>query len=403
MQLSDYITQVQFLLHDQTNADFSTAELTNAINNARTATALDFHCCRVSYLTPPNPVANPAYYAPVSIIQNQEIYPLNGFPGNGLGGVVSGANVTAGGTGYTNATTVTFNVPQRPGGVQATAVPVISGGVITSINVTRWGTGYHPNGNLRFFTSVTGAAAGTGGVVRLAVTTTGTLEQSFQTNDFVTVELVGGTTEANGTFQIIVVDTTHIELIGTTFVHAWTSGGTVTDNTTVAVVIADSGGGTGAAAVAVMFNNVFNVISISNIWGNQRYMLRFRGFTLFQAYMRSQLYFYQRPTIWTIQEQTGVVIIAPPPDQPYQTEWDVLVSPIPLLFPTDPETQISPPYDDAVQYYAAHYCLNKLQNFNQAEYYLKLYSARVPKIIIGAGGIRIPNPYHKTFQRRVSR
>jgi len=34
---------------------------------------------------------------------------------------------------------------------------------------------------------------------------------------------------------------------------------------------------------------------------------------------------------------------------------------------------------------------------------LRLYSARVPKIIIGAGGIRIPNPYHRTFQRRVAR
>ena len=50
-------------------------------------------------------------------------------------------------------------------------------------------------------------------------------------------------------------------------------------------------------ATAVMFNSVFNVLSISNIWGNQRYMLKFRGFTLFQAYMRSQLYFTQRPII----------------------------------------------------------------------------------------------------------
>ena len=46
MQLSDYITQLQFLLHDQTNADFSQAELINAINDARVVTALDFQCCR---------------------------------------------------------------------------------------------------------------------------------------------------------------------------------------------------------------------------------------------------------------------------------------------------------------------------------------------------------------------
>ena len=74
MQLSDYITQLQFLLHDQTNADFSTTELTNAINDARTVVALDFQCCRVTYLTPPNAVANPGSYNPVGIIANQEIF-----------------------------------------------------------------------------------------------------------------------------------------------------------------------------------------------------------------------------------------------------------------------------------------------------------------------------------------
>ena len=34
MLLSDYTTQVQFLVHDQTNADFTQTELTNAIKAA---------------------------------------------------------------------------------------------------------------------------------------------------------------------------------------------------------------------------------------------------------------------------------------------------------------------------------------------------------------------------------
>jgi hypothetical protein len=324
MQLSDYITQLQFLLHDQTNADFSQAELINAINNARIVTALDFQCCRTAYLTAPFSAANPGAYNPVSTIANQELYPLTGAPGSVLNGQLVGATVTAGGVNYTAATTVTFPAPPA-GGTQALAVPVIANGVITSINVTQWGTGYAPI----------------------------------------------------------------IPLI---------SGGSLP-----AVTINDPGGGSGATARSVMFNNVFNVISISYIWGNQRYMLRFRGFTLYQAYMRSQLAFTQRGTIWTIHPSNATVIIQPPPDQPYQTEWDVLQTPIPLVSLTDYEVQILPPFTDAVQYYAAHYCLNKLQNFNQAEYYLKLYSARVPKIIYGQGPVRIPNPYNKTFQRRVSR
>jgi hypothetical protein len=188
MQLSDYITQLQFLLHDQTNADFSEQELVNAINNAREVTALDFQCCRHAYLTAPFGVANPGAYEPVSTIQQQEIYPLTGAPGSAINGNVVGANVTAGGTGYSAATTVTFAAAPA-GGTTALGVPVIANGVITSINVTRWGTGYTP-----VIPLISGAALPT-------------------------------------------------------------------------VTIADAGGGTGGTATAVMFNNVFNVIGITYIWG----------------------------------------------------------------------------------------------------------------------------------------
>ena len=61
MLLSDYIGQVQFLLHDQANQDFSQSELIIAINNARTAVALDFQSCRITYLTPPANVANASF------------------------------------------------------------------------------------------------------------------------------------------------------------------------------------------------------------------------------------------------------------------------------------------------------------------------------------------------------
>ena len=41
MQLSDYITQLQFLLHDQANADFSQQELINAISEWERSNPLD--------------------------------------------------------------------------------------------------------------------------------------------------------------------------------------------------------------------------------------------------------------------------------------------------------------------------------------------------------------------------
>lgn len=47
------------------------------------------------------------------------------------------------------------------------------------------------------------------------------------TGDVRTVFGVGGTTEANGTWTITVIDATHIDLQGTTFTNVYTSGGSV--------------------------------------------------------------------------------------------------------------------------------------------------------------------------------
>jgi hypothetical protein len=315
---------VQFLVHDQTNADFSQNELTNAINNARLVVAEDFQCVRQTLLAPPNGAPNPLAYNPVSVIFNQELYPLRG--ANGLAGQVVGCNVVTGGTGYSPATVVTIGAGPA-GSIPALAVPVITAGVITGINMTQWGSGYTPS------------------------------------------------------------------------LPANTPGGA----TPPTVTITDSGGGTGATAVATMMNNVINVIQISYIWNNQRYSLLWRGSMLFQAYYRSLLTFNQRGLSWSINNQMGYVLIQPPPDQSYVTEWDTICLPLPLVSPTDADQQIVQQYAEPVQFYAAMMCLNKLQNFEQSDHYFKMYSARVPKTIIGTGGIRVPNFYNKSFQRRVSR
>lgn len=82
-----------------------------------------------------------------------------------------------------------------------------------------------PVGNFQMI--VLGAAAGTGGVVRLTVNGTA----QAKSGDEVQVTAVTGTTEANGTFPINVVDVNHIELVGTVFANAYISGGISTDIT----------------------------------------------------------------------------------------------------------------------------------------------------------------------------
>lgn len=73
--------------------------------------------------------------------------------------------------------------------------------------------------------TVDNAAAGASSRVRLRTT----VAHLFSTNDYVTVSGVTGTIEANGTWKINVIDSTHFDLIGTTFTNAYVSGGTAVD------------------------------------------------------------------------------------------------------------------------------------------------------------------------------
>jgi hypothetical protein len=88
---------------------------------------------------------------------------------------------------------------------------------------------YHPTATSRLLGSdsnaalvITGAAAAAG-LIRLSVASTAT----FATSQVKTVSDVVGTTEANGTWTITVVDATHIDLQGSTFTTAYVSGGTI--------------------------------------------------------------------------------------------------------------------------------------------------------------------------------
>jgi hypothetical protein len=101
--------------------------------------------------------------------------------------------------------------------------------------------------------TVTNAASGTQGVVRLTVNDT----SQVTTGNTATVSGVQGTVEANGTWTIMVVDLTHIELQGTSFVNPYTGGGTAAVLTNadgeVALDIQVAGGVAPGANIAVYF------------------------------------------------------------------------------------------------------------------------------------------------------
>ncbi len=71
--------------------------------------------------------------------------------------------------------------------------------------------------------NVTGAANNGAGLIRLTIDTSAPMV----TNGRWVVQNVGGTVEANNTWPITIIDTTHVDLQGSTFVHAFTSNGVI--------------------------------------------------------------------------------------------------------------------------------------------------------------------------------
>jgi hypothetical protein len=121
--LSDYVNDVQEILHDSSASVWPIARVISRINEARLDAARDMHCIRQNVTG-------------VQLIPNVEIYNLNG--------AVAGATVTAGGSNYGAGTTVPVTFSAAPaGGTTALATGILTGGALTSINMTRWGVGYN--------------------------------------------------------------------------------------------------------------------------------------------------------------------------------------------------------------------------------------------------------------------
>lgn len=303
MLLSDYVGDVQELLHDSTNSVWPLSRMISRINDARIDTARDMHCIR-------------QLVTGIQLLPGVEIYNLNG--------AVAGATVTSGGSNYGGGSTVPVTFSAAPsGGVTALGIGNLVGGSLTSITMTRWGVGYTS------IPTITVGGAGSGAAASAVCL--------FQSNPLSSV-------------------------IGLPL-------------TTVSIIF---------------------------IWNtNNRPMLKYLNFSMFQAYARAlgqvQL---GPPGIWTEHQQQKLVYIQTPPDQLYLSEWDMIFLPAPLVALTDLDTQITEPWARAVQFKAGEYLSWKLQGGGRVKEFEKEYDKRIPQIITTTGGYRIKNPYSRSMQRR---
>lgn len=178
-----------------------------------------------------------------------------------------------------------------------------------------------------------------------------------------------------------------------------------TSNPTVTITDAT---GTGAAATATSLVNVLDILSITVIWGDQRIMFGWQPFTMFQAICRQYTNQFNVPCIFTMHQGIKQFFLFQIPDQVYTMEMDFVTTTNPLVNAADIDSQIVSPYDDAVQFYAAHLCMASLQNFQMADYWYKgdgksgKYDLRVKQLFATGQVRRIYNPYY-TFAARVRR
>lgn len=174
---------------------------------------------------------------------------------------------------------------------------------------------------------------------------------------------------------------------------------------TPTVNITDSTG-TGAAATATLVNNILDIISITVLWGAERIMHGFVGFSMFQAICRQLTFNEDVPSIFTLHQGIQQAFLFQIPDQAYTMEWDILTLPSALTQNAQVDTQLISPWNDAVQLFTCHLCYLSLQNTQLADYFYTgrqnapgKYDSRIMQLPKTAFSRRVNNPY-RTYAKR---
>lgn len=136
---------------------------------------------------------------------------------------------------------------------------------------------------------------------------------------------------------------------------------------------------------------IVDVPNISCIWGNTRYVLQYKPWSIYNAMMRSYVAFQQRPVVFSVYGQ-NTVFIGPIVDQPYVTEWDCVITPKALSSLSDVET-ILYPYTEPVPYYACYLAKIKDSSWDEAQVFKQEYFDKVKHAIAASGMRRLPNVY----------
>ena len=122
-----------------------------------------------------------------------------------------------------------------------------------------------------------------------------------------------------------------------------------------------------------------DILGIQPIFGNTRYSLRWYDYTYLTAFYRPWTQYRQLPVAFSIYGP-NILYIAPAPNVDYpNTEFDTAIVPDQLI--NDNTQDIIPePYTDAVKYYAARLAKLRMQQYEEALAFDKLYTQRTNEL-----------------------
>ena len=168
------------------------------------------------------------------------------------------------------------------------------------------------------------------------------------------------------------------------------------------IMITDTGGGTGAAATPIILSNIIDVMSIDILWGTLRQVFAYLPFTGFNTYARAYTKLYSIPGVFTLHQGLQTAFMYPIPDQEYAMSWDIISTTTDLASLSTPETQLTAPWNDAVQWYATFLALTSMQQYEKAKFFYDpqpdgrvggIYGGRVKQLPATAFSRRVMNPY----------
>lgn len=135
---------------------------------------------------------------------------------------------------------------------------------------------------------------------------------------------------------------------------------------------------------------VFDLYSITLIWGNVRVVLDNVSLTELNQFYRTWTNWTSQPRGWA-RQGPNVILIGPTPNFGYSTEWDVAVYSPPLIQLTDTDP-LPYPYTQPVPYWAAYQAKINEKLSDEREDFLAAYMELLGIATNGRAG-RVPNSY----------